>query len=169
MRTYIPPYYANSLMSRITSLLVCKQSEMISQARARNPSKAAEKLNSLWKLLYWCSLVWQVTKSKQSTIMMNNEAACRTILNQLRNLSPTYSIDLSASVKTTDLWSEHVWRSFSKLQVSLLEHINNIFIFCVYLKLIYLNFLCFLQSLQKMQKWPHSMETRHVILFLFDS
>lgn len=39
-RTYIPPFYANSLMSRITSLLACKRLERTSPARIKKHSKS---------------------------------------------------------------------------------------------------------------------------------
>lgn len=40
-RTYIPPFYGNSSMSRITSLLACRRLERTSPARTKKPSKAA--------------------------------------------------------------------------------------------------------------------------------
>lgn len=40
MRTYIPPFYANSSMSHITSLLACRQLERTCPARTKNPSKS---------------------------------------------------------------------------------------------------------------------------------
>lgn len=41
MRTYIPPFYANSSMSHITSLLACRQLERTSPARTRKPNLSA--------------------------------------------------------------------------------------------------------------------------------
>lgn len=71
MRTYIPPFYVNSSTSHITSLLVCKRLEMISQARARNPSKATETLHSFCTCYcfssHWCEKLQKTNMTNITT------------------------------------------------------------------------------------------------------
>lgn len=76
-----------------------------------------------------------------------------------------WALGLSASVKTTDLWYEPVWKNYSKLQVKILKHNSDILVLIA--RIIKVTFLFSMQFLQEMQTWPHGMEIRYVLVLFY--
>lgn len=119
MRIYIPPFYVNSLMSRITSLLACKRLERTSPARIKKHSK------SIWRAgcCTWIHVPAVTVQWHESWFQKTNEGT--EVINAVTNFHFLFFFfffkDMSALVKTTDLWFEHVWRNFGRLQVRILK------------------------------------------------
>lgn len=90
MKTFIHQFYANFSMSHITSLSGCRQSEKNFPARTKKLSKL---------------------KVSDVNIVCRGESIAQFIT------SSVSSSGLSASVKTTGLLFEPVWKNFNKLQV----------------------------------------------------
>ena len=131
-RTYIPLFCANSSTSPTTSLLACRRLEKTCRARTKNLSKSTILLHCI------CSIYEQILNLSQKDNLVLQSTYHKNILTKqtqstaaFKHQYPRVIVSFSgllASVKTTDLWFEHVWKNFSKLQVRILKYnINALF------------------------------------------